>query len=256
MFSCWLLTIWVCEDCNSKCSCLCCVGVLFLSFCCPFWFLWGCGGCVLPGREFFSDSDRHCQGRGILVKCVSVYWELRNREGLGGMRESTGGRNSGCNTRMCFSPLGIGPRVRRGTRACWKPGAETGVLDLEEVWEWRSETHPPSLAYVLFWQACLAGSQEVPAEAGHWNKAMSWGKGVWRRLVWSTDYAGRGNRGDHSKWSATEPGMRVGEWIWRSWDRNEDLYLAYQLRWPGSPVLPQVTSSLSLWIPGQVGEKG
>lgn len=30
VFSCWLLTIWVGEDCNSKCSCLCCVGVCSL----------------------------------------------------------------------------------------------------------------------------------------------------------------------------------------------------------------------------------
>lgn len=66
------------------------------------------------------------------VKCVSMYWELRNGEGVGGMRESIGGRKSGRNTRMCFSPLGMGPRVRRGTRVCWKPGAD-GVLDLEEV---------------------------------------------------------------------------------------------------------------------------
>jgi hypothetical protein len=32
-------------------SCLCRVGVLFFGFCWPLWFLGGCGGCELLGRD-------------------------------------------------------------------------------------------------------------------------------------------------------------------------------------------------------------
>jgi hypothetical protein len=47
------------------------VGVLFLGFCCPFWFLGECGGCVLPGRIFWGpDRYGHCW---FQVKCVPRY---------------------------------------------------------------------------------------------------------------------------------------------------------------------------------------
>lgn len=51
----------------------CWVGVLFLSFYCPLWFLEGCGSCVLPDREFFWDPDR-CIPWVFQVKCISRYW--------------------------------------------------------------------------------------------------------------------------------------------------------------------------------------
>lgn len=40
------------------------------------WF----GGCVLPGRKFFSGLDR-CGYWGFQVKRVSGYWELAIRNG-------------------------------------------------------------------------------------------------------------------------------------------------------------------------------
>jgi hypothetical protein len=39
----------------------------------------------------------------------------------------------------------------------------------------------------------------------------------------------RSGRGDFSRWYPAELGVRLGDWIWRSRGRGEDLHLAYLL---------------------------
>lgn len=36
------------------------------------------------------------------------------------------------------------------------------------------------------------------------------------------------------RWSATEPGIGFGDWIWKTGGIGEDLQLAYLLPWPES----------------------
>lgn len=82
-------------------SFLFCLGALFLDFWCPLLFFGGCGGCVLPVREFFWDPTR-CGHYELWVECISRYWELTLGNG-GGLQwwgwdwGSTGGR-------ICLAP--------------------------------------------------------------------------------------------------------------------------------------------------------
>lgn len=165
VFSCWLLTIWVWEDCNSKCSCLYCVVFCSLVSVALSGSYEGVVAVYCLAENSSQILIRCCHGRGILVKCVSMYWELRNGEGLGRMREPTGGKKSGCDTRMCFNPLGIGPRVRRGTN--WESAGNLGLR--LGSWTWRRcESGDPKLTYLL-WLMYFSG--KFPGSA-FWSWAL------------------------------------------------------------------------------------
>lgn len=43
----------------------------------------------------------------------------------------------------------------------------------------------------------------------------------------------------HRRMSATDNGMRMGDWDWRNVGRDEDLQLAYPLRWMKCPMIYQ-----------------
>lgn len=75
------------------CSFLCWVVIMFPGFCCPFRFLWECGGCVLPCRKCFWGLSK-CGHWVFWLEYVSWYWELTLRDGDGPRcpRESTGER--------------------------------------------------------------------------------------------------------------------------------------------------------------------
>lgn len=64
---------------------------------------------------------------------------------------------------------------------------------------------------LLSWPVHLMCSQRMPADSGDWVIGMSWEKkGSRIRSSWSW---GWGQRGDYSRFRATELEMRLGDWI-------------------------------------------
>lgn len=85
--------------------------------------------------------------------------------------------------------------------------------------------------YFFTWQEWSEGSQRKPAEAGGWDKYLSWGKDVWRpRSVWST-VDGCGEGGQARQVVCCRAGMILGGWVSKTEGRGEGLQLVCLLPW-------------------------
>lgn len=119
-----MISRWVWDDCDFRCwyiwSCLCWVGVLFLDFFCPCWFLGDYGIGVFPGRGLVGILAG--VATGVPIKSVFVCWEiiLRNQDELGSGSArggSTGWRKARCCSRTCFVPWEY-RKIRKKRQTC------------------------------------------------------------------------------------------------------------------------------------------
>lgn len=130
------------------------------------------------------------------------------------------------------------------------------IASLLKSWGWGwgtgfgEERERRAIVSLLFsWPAWLVCFQGILVGAGGWDDGMSRRKEGWRRSsIWPIgDECQRESR-DHSMWSATELGMRVGHWTWRNGGRGEELQLAYTSLARGACGHQKCDGSVRRWL--------
>lgn len=105
-------------------------------------------------------------------------------------------------------------------------------------WIWRGRIDEGMLlAYMLPWPLWPTGSQGISANG--WVKPMSGVKGGFRRrsILSTRDESMEKARLTRACCVLQSWGMRLGNWIWKSRWRDEDLQWAYLLSWLDWPAL-------------------
>lgn len=106
-----------------------------------------------------------------------------------GLRGCTGGKKAGYSfyqDGLSSLEVGAGSEKRPQQPVCYKIGNKSAGLHLE-----KRENENLNLAYLLIWQAQLAGSQGMPAGVGGWENRMSEERGLRRRSALSIRYGSR-----------------------------------------------------------------
>lgn len=95
-------------------SCLCCVGVLVLVFCCPLCFLGECGDFKWPDREFCQTWPLRVLVRisFFVLGADSYSWRCARNRGV--LRGAIGGMKAGCAPNICLFYWECRKRGRRG----------------------------------------------------------------------------------------------------------------------------------------------
>lgn len=92
------------------------------------------------------------------------------------------------------------------------------------------------MLHLLLRQSWWEDFQETPVGIGNGDNWMSIEKGGRDGLCNLLDM-GTEIKGCHSRWSAPELEMRLGEQIWKRGGRREDLQSVYLLPWPECEAL-------------------
>lgn len=152
-------------------------------------------------------------------------------DGLQKLRVSTRERKAVWSTGSAPPPKqGMGPenKERSLQKFCYRDGAETGDLDMEE----RRQAENLDLAYLLHCSTCFSGrlGWRVPRE---WLLKLGAGiTGSVVRKVGGEDIhdplaIGHQWRGGWSRWTVSSLGIIMGQWILRRGERGTDMQLVY-----------------------------
>lgn len=149
---------------------------------------------------------------------ISRYWELtfRNVEGLGGVPEGVHRmEESRAFHQDLLSPLEVGSEseMRPQQMVCYRAGEQPEGLDKGmEGKERGRKGEDLKLSSLLPWLEWPESSHGMPVGVGGWDKSNEGGR---KDLCCPPKSGGGGKRG-FSRCSAVEPGIRLGEWPWRS----------------------------------------